>query len=170
MQRKSCTVLLGILLIGIILGTACAGKEGVLMAKDGDNVKVHYTGTLEDGSTFDSSKGNEPLEFTVGEGKLIQGFEDAVRGMQVGQTKTVTIPAEDAYGPHRDDLFLAVERSQMPEGLNPEVGQQLQMRQANDVTMVVTVADVSDTTVTIDANHPLAGKDLTFEIELVAIN
>ena len=140
------------------------------MAKDGDTVKVHYTGTLEDGSTFDSSVGGEPLEFTLGEGKLIPGFEDAVRDMQIGQTKTVTISAEDAYGPHRDDLLLVIERSQLPEGLNPDIGQKLQMQQSSDMTMIVTITDVSETTITIDANHPLAGKDLTFEIELIAIN
>ena len=170
MVRKSCTVLLGILILGIVLGIGCTGKEGALMAKDGDTVKVHYTGTLEDGSTFDSSVGGEPLEFAMGEGKLIPGFEDAVRDMQIGQTKTVTISAEDAYGPHRDDLLLVIERSQLPEGLNPDIGQKLQMQQSSDMTMIATVTDVSETTITIDANHPLAGKDLTFEIELIAIN
>ena len=170
MARISYTVLLGILILGIVLGIGCTGKEGAIMAKDGDTIKVHYSGTLEDGSTFDSSVGGEPLEFTLGEGKLIPGFEEAARGMQVGQTKTVLIPAEDAYGPHRDDLLLVLERSQLPEGLNPEIGQKLQMQQSSDMTMVVTVTDVSETEITIDANHSLAGKDLTFEIELVAIN
>ncbi|HEX74745.1 MAG TPA: peptidylprolyl isomerase [Dehalococcoidia bacterium] len=140
-----------------------------MRAKDGDTVKVHYTGTLEDGTVFDTSVEREPLEFTLGEGTLISGFEEAVKGMQVGQSKTVTIPAEEAYGPHRDDLVLVIERDQLPEGLNPEVGQQLQMQQTNDRTIAVIVTDVSETTITVDANHHLAGKDLTFEIELLEI-
>ena len=139
------------------------------MAKDGDTVRVHYTGTLEDGSTFDTSVGGEPLEFTLGEGGIIPGFEEAVKGMQVGQSKTVTIPAEEAYGPHRDDLVMVIPREQLPEGMNPDIGQQLQMQQTDGRTIVVIVIDVSETTITIDANHPLSGKDLTFEIELVEI-
>ncbi|MAF85055.1 MAG: peptidylprolyl isomerase [Dehalococcoidales bacterium] len=139
------------------------------MAKDGDTVKVHYTGTLEDGTTFDTSVGREPLEFTLGEGRVIPGFEEAVKGMQVGQSKTVTIPPERAYGLRLDDLVLVIEREQLPENLDPEVGQQLQMQQADARTTVVVVTDVSETTITVDANHPLAGKGLTFEIELVEI-
>jgi len=139
------------------------------MANDGDTVKVHYKGTLEDGTVFDTSRGREPLEFTLGGGTIIPGFEEAVKGMQVGQTKTVTIPAEEAYGPHRDELVMVIERDKLPEGLNPAIGQQLQMQQADGRTAVVVVTDVSETTITIDANHPLAGKDLTFEIELVEI-
>ncbi len=139
------------------------------MASDGDTVRVHYTGTLEDGTTFDTSVGGEPLEFTLGEGKMIPGFEKAVYGLQVGKSKTVTIPAEEAYGPHRDDLVVVVERDQLPPGLDPKVDQQLQMQQTDGRTAVVIVTDVSDTTITVDANHPLAGKDLTFEIELVEI-
>ncbi|GAI15579.1 unnamed protein product [marine sediment metagenome] len=98
---------------------------------------------------------------------MIPGFEGAVRGMQVGQVKTVTIPAEEAYGPHNEDMVLVVERDNLPENLNPVVGQQLQMQQENGNTAVVAVTDVSDTTITLDANHPLAGKALIFEIELV---
>ena len=97
------------------------------MASDGDTVRVHYTGTLEDGTTFDTSVGREPLEFTLGEGQMIPGFEKAVYGLQVGKSKTVIIPAEEAYGPHRDDLVMVVEKDQLPAGLDPEVGQQLQM-------------------------------------------
>ena len=139
------------------------------MAKDGNTVKVHYTGTLEDGTTFDTSVGREPLEFTLGEGRVIPGFEEVVKGMQVGQSKTVTIPPERAYGLRLDDLVLVIEREQLPENLDPEVGQQLQMQQADARTTVVVVTDVSETTITVDANHPLAGKGLTFEIELVEI-
>ena len=139
------------------------------MASDGDTVRVHYTGTLEDGTTFDTSVGREPLEFTLGEGKMIPGFEKAVYGLQVGKSKTVTIPTEEAYGPHRDDLVIVVEREQLPANLHPKVDQQLQMQQTDGRTAVVIVTDVSETTITVDANHPLAGKDLIFEIELVEI-
>ena len=139
------------------------------MASDGDTVRVHYTGTLEDGTTFDTSVGREPLEFTLGEGKMIPGFEKAIYGLKVGKSKTVTIPAEEAYGPHRDDLVIVVEREQLPADLDPKVDQQLQMQQTDGRTAVVIVTDVSETTITVDANHPLAGKDLTFEIELVEI-
>ena len=138
-------------------------------ASDGNTVKVHYTGTLEDGTTFDSSKGREPLEFTLGEGRIIPGFEEAVKGLQVGEAKTVTIPSEEAYGPHRNELVLEIQRSQLPEGMDPKAGQALQMQQADGRTSVVIVTDVSETTMTVDANHPLAGKDLTFDIELVEI-
>ena len=139
------------------------------MASDGDTVRVDYTGTLEDGTTFDTSVGSEPLEFTLGEGNVISGFEKAVYGLQVGKSKTVTIPTEEAYGPHRDDLVIVVEREQLPADLDPKVDQQLQMQQTDGRTAVVIVTDVSETTITVDANHPLAGKDLTFEIELVEI-
>ncbi len=137
--------------------------------KDGDTVKVHYTGTLEDGTVFDTSLEREPLEFTLGAGKMIPGFEEAVKGMQVGQSKTVTIPADKAYGPHRDDRILLIEREQLSEDLNPEVGQRLQMRQTVGPTIPVIVIEVTETAIVVDANHPLAGKDLTFEIELVEI-
>jgi len=156
------------LLSGIVLLTnGCNGDSA--MASSGDTVRVHYTGTLEDGTTFDTSVGREPLEFTLGEGKMIPGFEKAVYGLKVGKSKTVTIPAEEAYGPHRDDLVIIVEREQLPADLDPKVDQQLQMQQTDGRTAVVIVTDVSETTITVDANHPLAGKDLTFEIELVEI-
>ena len=139
------------------------------MANDGDTARVHYTGTLEDGTVFDTSRGREPLEFTLGGGELIPGFEEAVKGMQIGQTKTVTIPANEAYGQRRDDLLMVVEREKLPEGMEPAVGQQLQMQRTDGMTAIVVVSDISETTITLDANHPLAGKDLTFEIELVEI-
>ena len=139
------------------------------MVNDGNTVKVHYTGKIEDGTTFDTSVGGEPLEFTLGEGKIIPGFEKAVRELQVGQSKTTTIPAEEGYGPHLDNLVLEVNRSQIPEDIDPEVGQTLQMQREDGRTAVVIVTDVTETTMTVDANHPLAGKDLTFEIELVEI-
>lgn len=168
-MKKTCMVLLGILLLGTVLVIGCTGDEDSARAKDSDTVKVHYTGTLDDGTVFDTSVEREPLEFTLGEGMLIPGFEEAVKGMQVGQSKTVTIPAEEAYGPHLDDLILVIERNQLPEELDPEVGQILEATQEDGRIGVVTVTDVSETTITVDANHPLAGKDLTFEIELVEI-
>ena len=140
------------------------------MAKEGDTVKVHYTGTLEDGSMFDTSEGRDPLEFVLGAGSMIPGFEQAVYGLKVGQSKTVTIPAAEAYGPYDDTLLLIISREQLAAGVDPEVGQQLQMRTTEGRTVTVPVVDVSEETVTVDANHPLAGKDLTFEIELVEIN
>ena len=159
-------VLLGIMLLGVMLATGC---NGMVKAKSGDTVKVHYTGTLEDGTVFDTSVEREPLEFTVGQGQLIPGFEQAVIGMKVGDSKTINIPADQAYGPHRDDLILVIERSQLPEDLDPEVGQQLPMMQVDGSSITVIIIELSETTATIDANYSLAGKNLTFEIELVEI-
>jgi peptidylprolyl isomerase len=137
-------------------------------AKQGDTVRVHYTGSLPDGSVFDSSSGRDPIEFTLGAGQVIPGFDEAVTGMEVGQGKSVTIPAADAYGPRRDELVLEVERSQFPPNVEPEVGQQFQLGDG-DHMFVVTVKDVAESRIVLDANHPLAGEDLTFELELVEI-
>lgn len=137
-------------------------------AKNGDTVRIHYTGTLEDGSVFDSSEGQEPLEFTLGSGEVIPGFEAAIQGMQPGDKKEVTVVSDEAYGEHRSDWVLEVGREDFPTNIEPEVGQQLQLSQGGQ-SFVVTVTDVSDASVTLDANHPLAGKDLTFELELVEI-
>ncbi|UCD58741.1 MAG: peptidylprolyl isomerase [Candidatus Hydrogenedentota bacterium] len=138
-------------------------------AKIGDSVKVHYTGTLDDGTIFDSSVDREPLEFTLGEGQVIVGFEEAIVGMRPSESKTTTVPANKAYGPHNPEMVVAVDRDRFPEHLEPKVGQQLQMRQAQGQVIVVTVTEVSESSVMLDANHPLAGKDLTFEIQLVGI-
>ena len=138
-------------------------------AKYGDTVKVHYTGRLDDGTVFDTSADGDPLQFTIGSGQIIPGFEQAVVGMNPGESKTVKIPAEDAYGQRREDLIIEVEKSQLPEGLKPEVGLQLQSRQPDGRIVVLTIADITESHVTLDANHPLAGKDLTFEIQLVEI-
>ena len=146
-----------------------AGCGGPATARDGDTVKVHYTGRLQDGTVFDTSIGSEPLEFTIGQGQLISGFEQAVTGMKVGESKTVTIPVDQAYGPRRDDMILVVERDQLPEDLDPRVGMQLQMNQGDGEIMIVTITEVSETTIKVDANHPLAGQGLVFEIELVGI-
>jgi peptidylprolyl isomerase len=139
-------------------------------ARAGNRVKVHYTGRLDDGSVFDSSKGRDPLEFEVGSGQVIPGFDEAVSGMKAGERKTVRIACGDAYGERREDLVLKVERSAFPPEIVPEVGQRLQMGQESGQMAVVTVAEVAEENVKLDANHPLAGQDLTFELELVAID
>lgn len=138
-------------------------------AKPGDKVQVHYTGKLDDGTVFDTSTDRAPLEFTIGSGQIIPGFEEAVVGMQPGESKTTRISADQAYGPYHEDRVVQVDRSQFPAHINPETGQQLQIRQPDGQAMVVTVTEVSDSNVTLDANHPLAGQDLTFDIQLVAI-
>ncbi len=138
-------------------------------AQIGDTVQVHYTGTLEDGTVFDTSINRAPLQFTIGDGQIIPGFEQAVIGMNPGESKTTKVPADKAYGPHYEEMVLVVDRDQFPEHLKPEVGQQLQMRQPDGQTIVVAVTDVSESSVTLDANHPLAGKDLTFDIQLIEI-
>ncbi|MCH2448630.1 MAG: peptidylprolyl isomerase [Gracilimonas sp.] len=137
--------------------------------KDGDTVKVHYTGKLEDGSVFDSSVERDPLEITLGEGKLIPGFEKAVVGLEVGDKTTASIESTDAYGDRREDLELSIERNQLPEDIEPQVGMQLQLNQPNGQPVPVQITKVEDENIMIDANHPLAGKDLTFDIELVDI-
>ena len=138
-------------------------------AQNGNTVKVHYTGKLEDGTQFDTSTSGDPLEFTLGGGQIIPGFEKAILGMQPGDSKTVTIPSADAYGEHREDMVVVVEKTQFPDHIKPQVGQQLEMRQANNQPLNVVVTDITDEDVTLDANHPLAGKDLVFDLELVAI-
>ncbi len=137
-------------------------------AGTGSTVKVHYTGKLNDGTVFDSSGDREPLEFKLGEGHLIRGFENAVEGMSVGEKKTINIPADEAYGPHRSDLVVRIERSQIPPDIAPSIGMNLQIRQPNGVINVV-ITDMDESSITLDANHPLAGKDLTFDIELVEV-
>ena len=137
--------------------------------KEGDTVKVHYTGKIENGTIFDSSKEREPLEFTIGEGKLIPGFEKAIVGMNVGDSNTVTIPSDEAYGEKRDDMVVDVNRDQIPEDIKPEVGQQLQIQQKDGDAIPVVITDITDDSVKLDANHPLAGEDLTFEIEIVEV-
>lgn len=141
----------------------------MVQAKLGDTVRVHYTGKLDDGTVFDSSLNAEPLEFTLGDGNIIAGFEKAVMGMSPGDSKTEVIPAEQAYGAYQESMVLVVDRAQMPPDMQPEVGQQLEIRQPSGQTIPVVITDVSEADVTLDANHPLAGEDLTFDIELVEI-
>jgi len=138
-------------------------------AKKGDKVSVHYTGRLDDGTRFDSSEGADPLEFELGAGQVIPGFESAVTGMNPGDKETVTVPVDEAYGPHRDEMVLAAPRSEIPTELNPQIGQQLQLQHPSGEAIPVVVTEVTDDTVTLDGNHPLAGKDLTFDLELVEI-
>lgn len=137
--------------------------------KEGDRVKVHYTGKLEDGTIFDSSRDGTPLEFTVGKAELIKGFDRGVIGMSAGESKTVKIPAEDAYGPHKKERVFEFKRDRSPLDFDPPVGQQVQMQRADGQPVVVTIIDKSDTAFTMDSNHPMAGKNLTFDITLVEI-
>jgi peptidylprolyl isomerase len=138
-------------------------------AKSGDTVKIHYTGTLDDGTEFDSSAGRDPLEFSLGSGQVIAGFDKAVDGMAVGDSKTVTIPPAEAYGDRHDKLLQQVPKTSLPDDMKPEVGMQLQSQDPDGQPMSFVIADVSDETITVDANHPLAGQALTFAIELVEI-
>ncbi len=138
-------------------------------AKSGDVVRVHYTGRLEDGAIFDTSANRGPLQFTIGEDQVITGFEQAVVGMNPGESKTVEVSADEAYGPHREEMIVAVSREQLPAELEPRVGQRLHIQQEGGRTIPVIVSEVSETSVTLDANHPLAGRDLTFDIQLLEV-
>jgi peptidylprolyl isomerase len=139
-------------------------------AKAGDTVKVHYHGRLTDGTTFDSSQGREPLEFKVGSGSVIKGFDDGVTGMSVGDKKTVHIPADDAYGQKDDTRVVEFPKSNFPPDIQPEVGMQLNMSNGAGQVIPVVVIEVNEDMVVLDANHPLAGQDLIFDIELVDIS
>jgi len=138
-------------------------------AKVGDTIRVHYTGTLDNGTVFDSSVGREPLQFTIGLGQMIPGFDKGVVGLNLNESKTITIPADQAYGQYRADLVQVAARDQFPPDSELEVGQVLQVSQPNGQIILVTITNVTDTNVTLDANRPLAGKNLTFEIQLVEI-
>ncbi|MGV3556729.1 FKBP-type peptidyl-prolyl cis-trans isomerase [Larkinella arboricola] len=140
-------------------------------AKAGDTVQVHYTGRKNDGTVFDSSSGRSPLQFQVGSGMVIKGFDEGVNGMEVGESKTVRIPVEDAYGPSSPDMIFEFDRSLIPDDIELEVGLTLNMHQdGNPQAVPVVVRNVTATSVTLDANHPLAGEELIFDIELVGIN
>jgi len=141
----------------------------VTEAKLGDTVRVHYTGKLEDGTVFDSSLDRDPVEFTLGAGQVIPGFEQAVVGMSPGESKTVEVPADQAYGPYREELVQEIDRELVPADLKLEVGQQLALRLSPGRSIRVTVTKITESKVTLDANHPLAGKDLTFDLQLVEI-
>ncbi|MFC3614389.1 peptidylprolyl isomerase [Lutimaribacter marinistellae] len=137
--------------------------------KQGDTVRIHYTGTLQGGETFDSSEGRDPLEFTVGSGMIIPGLDAAMPGMEVGDTKRVEVPCAEAYGPINPEMRQAIPREGIPADVPLDPGTQLQMQTPEGQTLPVTVVDSDESTVTLDANHPLAGQDLIFDIELVSI-
>jgi len=138
--------------------------------KKGDTVKVHYHGKLTNGSTFDSSEGREPLEFEVGGGMVIPGFDDGVTGMAIGEKKTATIPADQAYGPKQEEMVMEFPKDRFPEDMVPEVGMQLNMSNGSGQNFPVVIVEIRETSVVLDANHPLAGETLIFDLELVAIN
>ena len=138
-------------------------------AKSGDNVKVHYTGKLDDGTQFDSSEGSDPLEFTVGAGQLIPGFDNGVVGMAVGEKKTVTIASADAYGDRNEELIVDIDKSQLPPNVEPQIGLMLQSQQPDGNLINLMIIEVNETSVKVDANPPLAGKTLIFDIELVEV-
>lgn len=177
-QQGSCTIGLGNRSIKVVRSFVLAILYPLLLfiedgfmvqAKAGDTAIVHYTGKLEDGSVFDSSVGGEPLQFLLGSGQVIPGFEDAILGMAPGESKTEVIPCDQAYGDWAEDMVLQVERQAMPEDMPVEVGQQLELHHPSGEVVAVTVTAMDDDKITLDANHPLAGQDLTFELQLVAL-
>jgi peptidylprolyl isomerase len=180
MLSKTCFKLIAALMVILFVFSGCAQNKPIIeedsgvvingdAVKNGDVVKVDYTGNLTDGTQFDSSKGRAPLEFTVGAGQMIAGFDAAVVGMKVGQTKKVTIPAAQAYGEHQDNMVLEVPKENLPPDMTPKIGDHLATMQPNGRQLEVVITAVNDSSVIIDANHFLAGKDLTFEITLVEI-
>jgi peptidylprolyl isomerase len=140
-----------------------------MIAEKGKRIRVHYTGTLSDGEVFDSSRGRSPLEFTVGAGQMIPGFDKGVEGMRVGEERTLVLPPDLAYGTKRNDRVFSVSRDVMPENYEPSVGDSLQMMTRGGTPMSVTVTSVGEDSVELDANHRLAGKELTFKVELMEI-
>jgi len=164
--KYSHLILVAILITGAVMLTGC----GARIAKDGDTVQVHYTGKLADGTVFDSSVGRQPLSFTLGAGQMIPGFEKTVLGMKVGEKKTVTIPAAEAYGPRDEEEITELSRDKLPSEREPKVGDGLQLTSSETCTTATgIIIKISEDTVTLDFNHPLAGKDLTFDLELVKI-
>lgn len=138
-------------------------------AKQGDTVRIHYTGRLTDGTQFDSSQGRDPLEFQLGSGQIIKGLDAQVQGMTVGDSATFSIPADDAYGPHRPEAVQSVPRDRIPPSVDLSVGARLQATGGDGQPLQLTVVGVDDAQVTVDANHPLAGRDLVFDVELLEV-
>ena len=167
MKKKLLIATVSVLAIGALILSGCSSEPKV---KSGDHVKVDYTGKLEDGTVFDTSVGGTPFEFNVGQSEVIEGFDQAVIGMKVGESKTVTIPPDKAYGERSDGLLVTVDRTQLPATVVPEVGGLLSVSHEGSGDQTVVIVDVTDTTVTVDANSPLAGKTLVFEIKLLEIS
>lgn len=142
----------------------------LMTAKANDKVKVHYKGTLKGGEIFDSSEGKDPLEFTLGTGQVIPGFDNGIQGMTENESKTINIAAEDAYGEVRKELIQEVPKSHLPEEIKPEIGMQLMSNTPDGQQIPLVVTEIKDESIIVDANHPLAGKDLIFEVTLVSIN
>jgi FKBP-type peptidyl-prolyl cis-trans isomerase 2 len=139
-------------------------------AKKGDKVKVHYHGKLTNGNTFDSSEGREPLEFEIGSGMVIAGFDDGVTGMVIGEKRTINIPADQAYGPKQEEMIMEFPKDRFPADMVPEVGMQLNMSNGSGQNFPVVIVEVKEAVVVLDANHPLAGEELVFDLELVEID
>jgi len=139
------------------------------IVKEGDTVRVHYAGKLEDGTVFDSSADGAPLEFTVGKGELIKGFEQGVIGMSAGESKAIRISSEDAYGPHKKEMVFEFNRDRAPKNFDPQVGQQINMQRADGKLISVTVIDKTETAFILDCNHHLSGKNLIFDVKLIEI-
>jgi peptidylprolyl isomerase len=138
-------------------------------AKTGDTVRIHFTGRLTDGTEFDTSRGREPLEFQIGAGEIIPGIEEAVEGMNVGETNTVTVPADRAYGPHHGEAMQRIPRAEIPDHIQLSPGLRLQAQRSDGQQILLTVVEVTETELMVDANHPLAGQDLVFDLELVEV-
>jgi peptidylprolyl isomerase len=168
---KILTIILFLVTVVLILGcgTATDTTPDAKIAKIGDTVKVEYTGKLSDGSEFDTSVGREPIKFTLGSDEYLPAFENAILGMSVGQKKTFTIPAEEAYGPHYPEKVVVLPRSELSPDIVPKVGMKLVQKQEDGSDIIATITEVTDDTVTLDANYPLAGKDLTFEVKLLEL-
>jgi peptidylprolyl isomerase len=139
-------------------------------ARTGNHVRLNFTGKLDDGTVFATSVNDEPIEFTIGDNEVLPAIEEAVEGMEAGETKSIRIAAEDAFGLRREDLVQEIPRASLPEDMDVEVGQQLWVDELDDEPITVSVVDVSDATVTIDANHPLAGEDLIFDLEVMDVS
>ena len=167
-MKRRYFLVITMLIIPVLLAIGCGGEE--LTAQDGDLVAVHYTGTLSDGTQFDSSYDRgEPLEFTAGAGGMITGFDNAVKGMKVGDKKTVTLPPEEAYGEWDESKVITFDRSEFEEPLAYSVGDQLPLQTSSGAVVTFPIVEITDDYVAVDTNHQLAGKTLTFEIEMVKI-
>jgi FKBP-type peptidyl-prolyl cis-trans isomerase 2 len=170
-DRKYIYIIAGILcVLCLCMAIIASTRDTAQTAKNGDTVQVDYTLMLSDGSVYETSVGGTPLEFVIGAGTLLPDFEEAVIGMKVGESKNISIPASSAYGLYRDDLVFTIDRTELAEGLDPKVGDHLQSIDSSGQTWEFVVIAAGDTTLTLDANHPLAGQDLTFKIDLLKIN